>query len=78
MAINTTDGQFQACYWKDAARIAEVCDAAEYSDFAMELKQRVHTLFRRGDFAYAALFRWNAATQDWDLVEEFARRDGAA
>ncbi len=75
MTINTNDGAFQACYWRDAARIGEECDAAEYSDYAMELKQRIHALFKQGDFAYAALFQWNGA--EWELVEEYERRDAA-
>lgn len=75
MAINTTDGLYQACYWRDAGRIGEAADMSEYSDFAMELKQRIHTLFRQGGVAHAALFQWNAATEEWELLEEFARRD---
>ncbi|MBV9549508.1 MAG: hypothetical protein JO256_07530 [Alphaproteobacteria bacterium] len=77
MAINDTDGAFQACYWRDPARISEDADAAEYSDYAMELKQRIHTLFRERRYAYAAIFRWDEAAQDWALLEEFALRGGA-
>jgi len=76
MTINSTDGLFQACYWRDAARLEEACDAAEYSDFAMELKDRIQKLLRRREYAHAALFAWNAARGEWDLQEEFGRRDG--
>lgn len=74
MAINRDDGLFQASYWLDAAMIGSDPDAIEYSDFLMELKQRINTLFRQGRFHYAAIFRWNAGAQDWDLVEEFEPR----
>jgi len=77
MAINTTDGLFQACYWRDAARIGEAPDALEFSDFAMELKQRIHALFKQGEFAHAAIFQWNAGADAWELVDEFGRGDSA-
>lgn len=72
MTINTEDGAFQACYWRDAARIGEDPDAAEYSDYAMELRQRIHALFKQGTYAYAALFRWSG--EEWEWVEEYDLR----
>ena len=75
MVISPVDGKFQASYWRDAARIAEEPDGVEYSDYLMELKDRIQKLFRRGEFTYAAIFQWNADTGEWDLVEEFALRD---
>jgi hypothetical protein len=70
MTINRHDGKFQACYWRDAGRIESEPDDAEYSDFAMELKQRIHRLFREGRFQYAAIFFWNETAGTWELVEE--------
>jgi hypothetical protein len=74
MVINTADGKFQAFYWRDPARIADDPDGVEYSDYLMELKDRIQKLLRQGDFAYAAIFEWNAQTEVWDLVDEFALR----
>jgi hypothetical protein len=78
MVINSIDGKFQASYWRDAARIADAPDSVEYSDFLMELKDRTQKLLRRGDFAYAAIFRWDAQAESWELVGEFALRTGPA
>lgn len=74
MPINRDDGKFQACYWRDAGRIDGEPDDAEYSDFAMELKQRIHSLFREGRFQYAAIFSWNEPANGWELVEEYEPR----
>ena len=73
MAINDSDGTFQASYWRDAAGIGGDPDSVEYSDFLMELKDRIQKLLRQGRFAHAAIFQWN--NQEWELVEEFERRD---
>jgi uncharacterized protein YheU (UPF0270 family) len=75
MVISSSDGAFQASYWRDAARIGEAPDGTEYSDYLMELKDRIQKLLRRRAFAYAAIFRWNAEADN--LVEEYALRDGA-
>ena len=74
MVINLVDGKFQAAYWREEARIEDDPDGVEYSDFMMELKDRIQKLLRRGEFAHAAIFQWNADTADWELVEEFALR----
>jgi hypothetical protein len=78
MAVNDSDGLFQASYWRDAAGIGSDPDSVEYSDFVMELKDRIQKQLRRGAFAYAAIFRWDEGAGDWELLDEFARRDGAA
>jgi len=71
VTINRDDGLFQASYWRDAGGIESEPDDIEYSDFLMELKQRINTLFRQRRFQYAAIFRWNEAVKAWELVEEF-------
>ncbi len=74
MTVNREDGQFQASYWQNAEAVGGEPDEIEYSDFQMELKQRIDQALRRRQYAYAAIFHWNGA--DWDLVEEFERRAG--
>jgi hypothetical protein len=72
MATERGDGQFQACCWRDAASIGGDPDATEYSDLLMALKARIDRALRRGDFGYAAIFRWDGAA--WELVEKFEPR----
>ena len=72
--ISKSDGRFQASYWRDAAGIEGEPDSVEYSDYLMELKDRIQKLLRHGDFAHAAIFQWNAESGEWELVDEFARR----
>jgi hypothetical protein len=72
MATGRSDGQYQACYWRDAAAIGGDPDATEYSDLLMELKARIDRALRRREFGYAAIFRWDGA--EWELVEEFEPR----
>jgi hypothetical protein len=74
VAINRNDGMFQVSYWLDAAKIENDPDDAEYSDFLMELKERIYKVFRQSRFKYAAIFRWNEGTNNWDLLEEFEPR----
>jgi hypothetical protein len=71
VAINREDGLFQVSYWRDAAGIENDPDDVEYSDFLMELKQRINQLFRERRFQHAAIFRWDDGTGNWMLVEEF-------
>jgi hypothetical protein len=71
MVISNSDGKFQASYWRDPARIGEEPDSVEYSDYLMELKDRIQKLLRHGDFAHAAIFQWQAESNDWALVDEF-------
>ena len=73
MVISSTDGKFQASYWRDPAGIAEDPDSVEYSDYLMELKDRIQKLIRAGECAHAAIFQWNAESGDWELVDEFTR-----
>jgi hypothetical protein len=75
MVINNIDGRFQASYWLDAARIENDPDGVEYSDFLMELKDRIQKLLRQGRFEYAAIFQWNADASVWELLEEFELRN---
>lgn len=72
MVINRTDGQFQIAYWLDASRVENEPDDVEYSDFLMELKERLNKVFREGHFKYAAIFSWNSVTGEWELVDEYA------
>jgi hypothetical protein len=74
MTISRNDGKFQASYWRDASKIEAEPDDVEYSDFLMELKQRIHGLFRERRYGYAAIFRWDESARIWQLVEEFEPR----
>ena len=74
MAIKSDDGNFQACYWRDEKDIAGEPVLVEFSDFAMELKDRIQKVLREGSFRHAALFGWRDETRDWDLLEEYSRR----
>ena len=76
MAINRNDGMFQVSYWLDASKIESDPDDIEYSDSLMELRERIHKLFRHGSFMYAAIFHWDAGANDWELVEECEPRNG--
>jgi hypothetical protein len=69
--INKHDGRYQASYWLDASKIEHDPDDFEYSEFLLELKDRIQKLLRQGRFEYAAIFQWNAELESWDLVEEF-------
>lgn len=74
MTINRNDGMYQVAFWLDAANIENDPDDVEYSDILMELKERIHRVFRQGRFQHAAIFHWNASANNWDLLEEFEPR----
>jgi hypothetical protein len=73
--INKNDGTYQASYWLDAAKVEGDPDDYEYSEFLLELKDRIQKLLRQGRFEYAAIFQWNGALDSWDLLEEFELRN---
>lgn len=66
--------EFQACYWKDVATVGGDPDRTEFSGLLMDLKRRIQVALRKGEFAYAAIFRWDGG--GWELVEEFEVRAG--
>jgi hypothetical protein len=72
--MNRNDGMFQVSYWLDASKIETEPDDIEYSDSLMELRERIYKVFRKGSFKYAAIFHWNAAGNDWELVDEYEPR----
>ena len=72
--MGAREEEFQACYWKVAADIGGDPDRTEFSALLTDLKQRIQVALRKGEFAYAAIFRWDG--EDWELVEEFEVRTG--